>query len=166
MLIAGMSLQQKQADDLLTILADPKKNTDIIKTLKAENAKLAKLRRELIGVKSLRAFCELKEKEANEEAAKATTSIAEVEKAKQDALAAVREASQQLQDTTALLNEKEARLKKTALDLDLRAAANRKVEEALAEYNIRANSSLEAGLALQDEYSDKLADLKERMRGL
>ena len=166
MITTGIKTANNSSDSLLSILADPKKAETTLKKIIAENKKLTSLTKDLMKGKSVIAFCIEKEKEA--------------EKAKSYVLQAQDTVSTEKKKFDGYKNKTTATLSKRVADVaEKEEAANvaimtatklqEEIEAQMSALDLKVESIAireRKAQELKEEYTNKLNDLKDRMKGL
>jgi len=167
MLLSGLpNIQDGTSDALLELLSKPKKAEEALKRLKAENTKLVKATKDLMKAKSLTVYC--KEQEKNAEKAKQTAldAIADIaEEREATSLVHIKE-MKELKAASAALTKKEKSIKDKQKLLDTQELSLIEDFKLLEETKVSVDKQYTESLSIKTEYEVKLADLKERMRGL
>lgn len=160
------SVNTSSTDDLLSILTDNKKAIDTIKSLKEQNLKLAKAKKELLKAKSLKAFCAEQEKLAAKYKLIAEDAIADIAMEREAAAKAAMLETKELNKLKQAVNAKATAVKNKEQELQAVEASLEEEWTLVDKAAASAKAQAIEGVALQKEYTDKLADLKERMKGL
>lgn len=166
MITTGIKPANKATDILLDLLSNPKKASDTLKKLSAENAKLAKQTKDLLKAKSLNAYCNEQQElavEAKQAAVVAKTTIKK-ERAKYEAYE--KDVLAKAEELDKAHKQKEEELAVLVLTLKEKQEAIASKEEALAKREEKLEGAERRALATRKEYEAKIADLKERMKGL
>lgn len=153
-------------DSLLDLLSSPKKAEEALKKLKAENAKLIKNTKALMKAKSLTAYCKEQENKAEDYKKRAQDAIASIAEEREAASVQNMKEKKAIQTAISSLNKKEKADKAREAELNEFEDVLITAEKQLKELQLNAQAQLERGMELQEEYTTKLNDLKERMRGL
>jgi len=160
------SNNDSSTDSLLDILSSPKKAEDTLKKLKSENIKLVKATKDLMKAKSLAVYCKEQEKlaeQAKQDSKKAISSIKDAEK---KASTKHTKELKAIETAVGILNMKEKEDRERQKELDKQSIIISEIEDTLEDLQERAQAKLRLAEGLKQEYTDKLNDLKERMRGL
>ena len=166
MIIAGLGRVVDNTDSLVSLLAEPKKALDAVKALKAENVKLAKAKKELIGAKSLKAFCEEQEDRAAA-AIEAQRRDLEIVKAEERSIIdETKKENKKLATTIGKLNTLKKELDEQEKELFEFNCELDKDSERLAKFQAETKDRMEHALSLKEQYEDKLNDIKARLKGL
>lgn len=165
MFVTGL-LKDESSSDLVSLLANPKKAEDMLKKMKAENARLIKATKDLTEAKSVKAYCDEKKKEADVEIKRTKDAVAELDKEKANYKKSLSVTKTKLDKREEAVSKREttvesvaARLKKLEEDLIKR-------EELISKRESAAEGKFKQAEKVRKEYTDKIADLKQRMKGL
>ena len=165
MLGSGM-FHDSNSDSLTKLLADPTKAAETLKKLKAESSRLIKVTKELTGTKSVAAFRDDKLKQADDAIADMEAAAKQTETARKKAYKSIVDARGRLEKREAKAVLKEKDLTQLESYLTLRDDNLIKDEQAVAVREDKAVSDMLIATNLKAEYEGKLADLKQRMKGL
>jgi chromosome segregation ATPase len=159
-------LRDEGSDNLAKVLADPKKSAEMLKKLRDENDRIKKNTKELVEGKSIKIYCEKKKAEADAAVSTAKKAIEGIEIERKKAQKSTNDARSRIEKREAKVKASETLCDKVAIDLKdlndqltLRECSVQNREENAAK-EIRAAGKVRA------EYEGKLADLKQRMKGL
>jgi len=158
--------QMATADSLMELLTNSDKTAKTLKELKQEQAKLSKLKKEVLEGKTLAAYKKKVEGELDELVVKQEEYLAATIKDNKDIINEAKKATRVAKAASTVL------VKKQIEDMNLLKKLKEKQEylEAYEKQLDRQQASVdkqkEYANSLKDEYTDKLVDIKERLRGL
>lgn len=159
-------VDSEHADDLVAILADPKRAKKLLDDLKSETKRLDEARKELTKGRTVEAYSKEEKARLDEFDAQLAIDYNELHLAREEFKAEKEKELKKLKDISDSISKREAVALKKEKDLGDKESKLAGLEKLLKEKEEAAQEAAKYAAGIRKEYEDKLADLKERMKGL
>lgn len=167
MLSSGLTASSSSnMNSLLDVLSDSKKSAETLKKLKAEQAKLTKLKKEVLEGKTLAAYRKKVEKEVQELIQDKVQRLQDIEEEEVGIQASITKQNKEMLDLKKALSLKEKNILMKEKEIKELQVLAEMLEAKAIKAQEKADKELAYAQSLKIEYTEKLNDIKERLRGL